>query len=213
MTRPKGVKMVRWNKAQLDYLREYYPQHSAKELTAMLNKHFHLKRNVKQLQSAAKRYGIKSGRDGQFKPGNKPHPNARPKGPNKTSFGKGHKPANWKPIGHERWCGSHHKYLQRKVTDTGNTVNDYVEVHRLLWEEHHGPIPKSHVVIFRDGDRENIVIENLMLVSRGDHAQMCKMGLYRGDAETKDAALLLVKIVRKRKQRTKATQSTNQHRS
>jgi hypothetical protein len=92
-------------------------------------------------------------------------------------------------------------YLQRKVSDTGNTVRDYVEVHRLLWEERHGPIPGSHVVIFRDGDRTNIVIENLMLVSRADHAVMCKMGFYNGAAETKDAALLLAQIIRKRKER------------
>ena len=198
----KGTKMVRWNEAQKDFLREHYPNHIAPELTKMLNKQFHLKRTVKQVQSAVKRFGIKSGRDGRFKPGNKPHPDARPKGPNSTSFGKGHKPHNWKPIGHERWYGSgKHKYLQRKVTDTGNTVKDYVEVHRLLWIEHNGPIPEGHIVIFRDSNRENIVIDNLMLVSRGDHAQMCKMGLYNGSPETKDAALLLVKIIRKRKER------------
>ena len=196
----KGTKMVRWNEAQKDFLREHYPNHPAADLTKMLNQRFHLKRNVKQVQSAAKRFGIKSGRDGRFKPGNKPHPNAGPKGPNSTSFTKGRKPHNWHPIGHERWSGNpRYRYLQRKVTDTGNTVADYIEVHRLLWEEHNGPIPENHIVIFRDSNRENIVIENLMLVSRADHSQMCKMGFYDGVSETKDAALLLVQIHRKRK--------------
>lgn len=192
--------MVRWNEAQKNFMREHYPNHTAPELTKMLNQRFHLKRNTKQLQSALKRFGIKSGRDGRFKPGHKPHPDARPKGPNKTSFTQGHKPANWKPIGHERWMGTHRKYLQRKVTDTGNTVRDYVEVHRLLWEEHHGPIPKGHIVIFRDSNPENITIENLMMISRGDHAVLCKMGFYDGVAETKDITLLLVQIQRKRRQ-------------
>ena len=199
MSVAKGTKMVRWNEAQKDFLREHYPNHPAAELTKMLNKRFHLKRTVKQVQSAAKRFGIKSGRDGRFKPGNKPHPDAKPKGPNSTSFKKGNKPHNWKPIGHERWMGTHHKYLQRKVTDTGNTVQDYVEVHRLIWEEHNGPIPDNHIVIFRDSDRTNFDPNNLMLVSRSDHSQMCKMGFYDGVAETKDAALLLVQIHRKRK--------------
>lgn len=205
---PKGTRMVRWNQAQLDFLREFYPQHPAKELAKMLNKRFHLKRNERQVQSAAKRYGIKSGRDGKFKPGNKPSPEAGPKGPNKTSFKKGNKPHNWNPIGHERWHGTHHKYLQRKVTDTGNTVRDYVEVHRLVWTEHHGPIPPGHIVIFRDSNRENIVIDNLMLVSRADHAILCKMGLYNGSAETKDAALLIAKIIRKRNERQNKRKKT-----
>ena len=196
----KGTRMVRWNEAQKDFLREHYPIHTAPILTKMLNKRFNLKRNVKQVQSAAKRFGIKSGRDGRFKPGNKPHPDAGCKSANKTSFKKGSKPHNWKPIGTLRWYGTgKHKYLQIKVTDTGNTLKDYIEVHRLIWFQHNGPIPKGHNVIFRDGNRENITIENLMLVSRKDHALMCKMGFYDGVSETKDAALLIVQIHRKRK--------------
>ena len=41
-----------------------------------------------------------------------------------------------------------------------------VYLHRLLWEEHHGKIPPDFVVVFRDGDRENIVIENLDCLHR-----------------------------------------------
>lgn len=201
---PKGTRMVRWNKAQLEFLREYYPKHPANELVVLLNKRFHLKRTVKQIQSAAKRHGIKSGRDGRFKPGNKPHPDAKPKGANKTSFVKGNKPHNWNPVGHLRWYGSgKHKYLQIKLTDTRNTLKDYVEVHRLIWFQHNGPIPEGHNVIFRDGDKTNFKPENLMLVSRKDHAMMCKMGFYDGVSETKDAALLLVQIQRKRNERMK----------
>lgn len=206
----KGTKMVRWNEAQIDFLREHYPNHSADEVTKLLNKRFHLKRNVEQIKSATKRYGIKSGRDGRFKPGNKPHPDARPKGPNTTSFKKGNKPHNWNPIGHLRWYGSgKHKYLQIKLTDTRNTLKDYVHVHRLIWFKHNGKIPEGHNVIFRDGDKTNFDIENLMLVSRKDHALLCKQGFYDGVAETKDAALLLVQIQRKRKSLLKSQNQGN----
>lgn len=38
-----------------------------------------------------------------------------------------------------------------------------------MWEEVHGPIPDGHIVVFRAGaDRENIVIENLELITRGE---------------------------------------------
>lgn len=38
--------------------------------------------------------------------------------------------------------------------------------HHILWEEHHGKVPPGHMVKFIDGDRNNIKIENLRLVSR-----------------------------------------------
>jgi len=39
-------------------------------------------------------------------------------------------------------------------------------MHRLIWEELHGPLPLDHVIIFKDGDRENLVPENLQCLHR-----------------------------------------------
>lgn len=83
-----------------------------------------------------------------------------------TRFKPGSKPQTWVPVGTERVTKE--GYLQRKVTDTGYTPADFVEVHRLLWEQHHGPIPADHAVVFRNNDRRDIRIENLELVSRAD---------------------------------------------
>ncbi len=81
-----------------------------------------------------------------------------------TQFPKGHRPANWVPIGTRRTVDG---YLQEKVTDTGRTTRDFVPVHVLLWKEHHGGrLPKKKVVVFRDGDKENICIENLEAITR-----------------------------------------------
>lgn len=71
----------------------------------------------------------------------------------------------WKPIGHERMADG---YLQRKVTDTGYTPRDYVSVHRLIWEEAHGPIPAGHALVFRNGDRLDIRLDNLELITRAE---------------------------------------------
>ncbi|MGH8431787.1 MAG: HNH endonuclease signature motif containing protein, partial [Solimonas sp.] len=54
------------------------------------------------------------------------------------------------------------------VTDTGYTPDDYVEVHRLLWEEHFGPIPAGHTVVFRNRDKTNTRIDNLELITRAE---------------------------------------------
>jgi hypothetical protein len=83
-----------------------------------------------------------------------------------TRFKPGQKPHSWNPIGHERVTKD--GYRERKMTDTGVTRHDYVGLHHLLWEEHNGPVPKGHAVIFRDGNKENITIENLELVTRAE---------------------------------------------
>lgn len=35
-------------------------------------------------------------------------------------------------------------------------------LHKVIWEEHNGPIPAGYYILFKDNNRENIVIENLM---------------------------------------------------
>jgi len=87
-----------------------------------------------------------------------------------TRFKKGERSGRsaelWKPIGTERITDD--GYLQRKMTDTGVTRRDYVPVHHLLWIEANGPIPPGHALVFRDGDRRNITLANLELVTRAE---------------------------------------------
>lgn len=72
----------------------------------------------------------------------------------------------WQPIGSTRL--SKEGYLQRKVSDTGYTPRDYVGVHTLLWQEHHGPVPPGHALCFKNGDKTDIRLDNLELVTRAE---------------------------------------------
>jgi hypothetical protein len=83
-----------------------------------------------------------------------------------TQFRKGSRPHTWQPIGATRITDD--GYLQRKVTDTGYTPRDWVGEHVLLWTAAHGAPPPGHAVIFRDGDKRHVSLENLELVSRAD---------------------------------------------
>ncbi|MCM8906792.1 HNH endonuclease signature motif containing protein [Tenacibaculum finnmarkense] len=42
-------------------------------------------------------------------------------------------------------------------------------LHRVLWEESNGEIPKDCVLIFKDGDSSNVVLENLKLITKIEH--------------------------------------------
>jgi hypothetical protein len=39
-------------------------------------------------------------------------------------------------------------------------------LHRVVWEEHHGPVPEGLVLWFKDQDRENCAISNLECITR-----------------------------------------------
>lgn len=85
-----------------------------------------------------------------------------------TRFKKGNRPHTWVPIGTERVTRD--GIRERKVTDVGGYNNkDWKPVHNLVWIEHRGPIPKGSVVVFKDRNRENIVIDNLECITRAEN--------------------------------------------
>jgi len=83
-----------------------------------------------------------------------------------TQFKKGCRPQTWKPLGTTRL--SKDGYLQRKVGETGHASKDWVGEHILIWERAHGPVPKGHAIVFKDGDKTHIAEDNLALISRAD---------------------------------------------
>jgi len=70
----------------------------------------------------------------------------------------------YQPIGAERY--SKDGYLQRKTNDDLPRQARWKFVHRLIWEEANGPIPAGHVIGFRNGDKTDLRLENLELISR-----------------------------------------------
>lgn len=82
---------------------------------------------------------------------------------------KGAAQANYVPIGSLRVTKD--GYLERKVTDAHPVpARRWVAVHRLVWEQSHGPVAPGHVVVFKPGqlttDPEAITVEKLEMVSR-----------------------------------------------
>jgi hypothetical protein len=188
MTKSRGILGPRhqWTPLQLQSLREWYPHIKTAKVAEVLGLPIHLvnrkayklglKKTPEYMASddACKfRRDSKAGLLRRFPKGNVPW-NKGVKGVNypgmeATQFKKGQHPYTWKPLGTERL--SKEGYLQRKMHDTGVTRRDYVAVHHLLWRQHHGEIPDGHKIAFKDGNKQNVVIGNLELVS---HAEMMK---------------------------------------
>jgi len=178
---------------QIDWLRDNYPRLPLQELTQDFNAVFNQRLTAGTVHSACKRLGIKCGRDGRFKKGSAPW-NAGTKGlvaPNSGNFTKGHRPKSWVPIGSERIADG---YRQRKMTDTGVVRVDWVPVHRIVWEQANGPLPVGQAVIFIDGDRTNIALDNLQDVSRGELAVLNRQGFSNLPLELRRTFIATVKL-------------------
>jgi len=73
--------------------------------------------------------------------------------------------------------------------------------HTLLWEAAHGPIPKGHMLIFKDRDRRNITLDNLRLVTIAENAVMNRYGLRSDDPEFLTASVAIADILIKARER------------
>lgn len=170
---------TQWSENDLEILKKEYPDQPCAAVAATLGK------SKKQVYAAAHKYGIKKsesfkashlsgrltgtvGTKTRFQK-NAPSWNAGikigTKGNSvKTQFKSGQKPPNYKPVGSQRTTGD--GILQVKVSDTGYPPDDWKSVHSELWKKHNGEIPDGSVVIFRNGNKTDIRIENLALVTR-----------------------------------------------
>lgn len=111
-------------------------------------------------------------------------------------FKKGHRPKTAVPVGTitvaKTMNGSREElYYKKKVAEP----NRWKLLHRLVWEEHNGPIPKNHVVTFLDGGWRNCDISNLMCISMGANCRANQDGLrFEGNPELTKSGLLVSEL-------------------
>lgn len=188
MSRGVGIRRL-WSAEDDAQLRRRYPDEQtaviARDLGRSLSstyaraQKFGLEKSPAYLESPAAcrlRRGDHVGRATQFQKGQVP-PNKglrRPGwGPGRmktTQFRKGVRQGVavrlYKPIGTERV--SKDGYLERKIHDGLPLQSRWRAVHLLVWEAAHGPVPKGFAVCFINGDKRDIRLENLTLISRRD---------------------------------------------
>jgi len=160
-----------WSQRDLAVVRERFADMPTKELAEMLG------RTPAAVGQKARKMGlVKNGNAGRFTKEHTPW-NAGRKGWDaggrsaETRFRPGSingaAEERLQPLGTERLTKD--GIWQRKIRMDGPPQRRWRGIHTLLWEEHNGPVPEGCIVVFRDGDRNNITIENLELISRAEN--------------------------------------------
>ena len=79
---------------------------------------------------------------------------------------------NHQPIGSLRICNGRHLATQDHGRPALYPSRRWVAVHRLVWEEVNGPMPKGYVVVFKPGmastDPDEITIDRVELITRAE---------------------------------------------
>jgi len=188
--------MKKYTDEMIEFLKEVAPQKTYKEITELFNKKFNLDLTAEIIKSLLSRKKICTETRGcLYKKGSIPWNKGKKgyMGANKTSFKKGHKPKNWRPIGSERVDAE--GYTLIKVSNEGCKHKMWALKHRIVWEQHHKKkIPRGSVIIFADGDKSNLNIENLICVTRNELKVLNKCKLISSIAELTKTGLNIAKI-------------------
>lgn len=98
-----------------------------------------------------------------------------------TMFKPGHLPHNTNYDGHisirADKTGKSYAYVRVRL-------GVYKLLHREIWEINNGPIPEGYIVVFKDGNSQNITIDNLELITKEENLRRNYHDRY--PAEVKD---------------------------
>ncbi len=87
-----------------------------------------------------------------------------------TQFKRGQAGHNWKPIGATRLVDG---YVYRKVSDIRRVpwTRNWVPEHIRAWTEAHGPLAPGEALVFKNGDRTDVRLDNLECITRRELMQ------------------------------------------
>lgn len=186
-------RIKKWTEEEKEYLKSIVFGRSHDEILKLMNEKFEYEFTKEQIKGVIARNKLKTGRTGYFEKGIIPW-NKGTKGvckANKTTFKKGNKSWNYKPVGSERINSE--GYTDVKIADP----NKWKLKHHILWEKEVGPIPEGYVLVFADRNKQNIKIENLLLVNKKQILTMNANNLISEEAEVTKAGLNLAKLINK----------------
>lgn len=188
-----GKTRRRYTGEEIDFLRKNAPGRHYREIVEMFNRKFEYQIDTKKLRETLKNHKISTGLSGRFEKGITPHNKGKkfPGTGNKTTFRKGATPHNKMKVGEDAITTD--GYIKTKIAEPD--VWEYK--HKLIWTEAHGPIPEKHSIIFADGNKLNLSIDNLLLVSKAELLMLNRKKLISENSELTKTGLNVVKVMNK----------------
>lgn len=212
-----------WTKEEYWKYQKYYPKGMyefirdnswnvpSKEMAEMVNKKFGTNFTPNAIKQFRARHKIRSGLTGWYQKGHEPGNKGKkqadymsPEGIERskpTRFQKGNRPKNELPVGSIKINCYGYKLI--KVQNEGAQWERWAFLHRKVWEEHNGPIPEGMIVTFKDSNRLNCDISNLMLITKGENSAMNGKGYRYEDPDLTEAALQMIRLKKAVKDRKK----------
>jgi hypothetical protein len=84
-------------------------------------------------------------------------------------------------------------YTLVKVSDEGKSWQQWRLKHILLWEQANGKAPKGHRVIFLDGNKSNVALDNLACIPCNVYNSMLKNNLHYNNSELTKTGILIAR--------------------
>ena len=173
-----------WTSKEIEYLKQNYCNKFSSEIATELNRSVRaiyqaatvhkLKKSPEFIKICLEREAVKlmlSGAKTRFQAGHKSHNKGQKMSKDMyervkvSMFKKGNEPHNMKYDGHER-LDPKDGYIYIRLSK-----GKYVLKHRLVWEQHNGPIPKGNIIIFKDKNKYNLNIDNLQMITKRENMQ------------------------------------------
>ena len=199
-----------WPAGMHEYIRDNSWGVSSREMAERVNEKFGTDFTPARMNVYRQRYGIRSGLTGWFQkahpPGNKGKKlEEYVKDPGRledirrrigaTQFKKGDRPYNELPVGSIVTNTDGYQLIKVRMEGTAWERWDFLQRH--VWEQHNGLIPPGHAVIFKDNNKQNCDISNLMLVTKGESAALTRLGLRFEDPDLTEAAAGMIRLKQK----------------
>lgn len=172
------------------FILENYLGIATSELVQKVNDTFGTSYTNQQMRSYKQNHKLNSGYCAQFPKGHVPWTKGM-KGVHfspGTEFKKGNQPSNHREIGSRRVTVD--GYHEEKIADP----NKWKQVHRLMWENAYGPIPKGENIIFLNGNKDDLRLENLEMVTHRENLQLMRKGLRFDNEELTKVGVAVAKL-------------------
>ena len=193
-----------------DYVRSIAEGRTVYQIADLVNKRYGAGTiDAVRVRAFKKNHGIVSNLNARFKKGCVPYNKGKkqeeymsPEAIERTRptrLQPGHPAHNRVPVG--TISKNKYGYLLIKTKAEGSQWDRWEFLHRVIWEEHNGPIPDGMMVSFKNGDKEDLDIDNLMLISNAENLELHRSQLRFTERELTETGLTLVKLKIKTRER------------